>query len=103
MKKFFSVMFLIAAIIFVVVPSNSAEARDVYIGSYSEQAAVLTLAQLKLVAEVDSLTLIMKFTEAVRAGVMKIPKAIVDKFTTVARQQPQNFVIISDEIFDTMF
>ena len=42
MKKFFSVMLLAFAIIFV---SNQAEAREVYVGSYSDGTAVYVLTE----------------------------------------------------------
>ena len=42
MKKFFSVMLLAVAIIFV---SNQAEAREVYVGSYSDGSAVYLLTE----------------------------------------------------------
>ena len=45
MKKFLSAMILVAAIVFVVAPNNSAEARDVYIGSYSDGDAVYLMTE----------------------------------------------------------
>ena len=45
MKKIFMVMMLAAAMIFVVGQSNSAQAYDVYIGSYSDGDAVYLMTE----------------------------------------------------------
>lgn len=43
MKKFFSVMLLAAALIFIGGQTNQAEASEVYVGSYSDGSAVYLL------------------------------------------------------------
>ena len=45
MKKFLSAMILVAAIVFVVAPNGTAEARDVYIRSYSDGDAVYLMTE----------------------------------------------------------